>query len=237
MSSRKPASLQELDFIDTLDAKIILNYLEFLDDPRDWYYVIKTIKEILDLFNEAPTVEYAVGFDGVDDYVSIPDLAIGSKGIDLETSVWISQDNHGSQILSLMNSDDEVVLALKVSGGSYLPVKAFHRDNNGNLKESPISSIELEEWQELRIRSDGEFLSLEIDGDPVKLMDNIDLDNGPFKLNLGKGNNFHHFEGKVRNFWVSSGDNEVFSLQSGRDFSIKDKTGSAVTAGIWNTKK
>lgn len=230
----KPTEPGDLRFLDpSLDPQIILESLKFAKDWLGWYAFFSTILEI---FTRFPSIEYAVGFDGVDDYVSIPSLEINKKGLDLETNIWISQDNRGSPILSIVDTDDTNVLSLFVTKEEDYRVKGFYGEGD-DMEEVLINRIELEEWQKIRIWSDGKGLSIEVDDKQVSSIDDIDLDGGPFKLNFGRGHNFRHFEGMVRNLTIDTGNEEIFTLESGKTFSTEDKTDSAITAGLHTMKK
>lgn len=217
----------------SLDPQIILGSLEF---AIEWYAWYDFYSRILEYFTRLPTAEYAVGFDGVDDYVSVPSLEIGNHGIEMETNIWISRENQGSPLLSIVNSNERRILTLAASNEENFRINAFYR-NGGDIENEPIQNIALEEWQQLYLESDGEVLSITVDGDQELFITQIDLEDGPFKLEFGRGNSPGYFEGMVRNLKVSSGDNEVFCLQSGKDVNVEDETNSAVITGVHNIKK
>lgn len=217
----------------SVDPQIILDTLGNLVEIYGYY---SAIKAALETFRRLPSVEYAVGFDGVDDYISVPNLEVEDQGLELEANIWISQDNEGSRLLTLVDDSDETVFTLVFTDDENPRIKAYYK-NGADLENVPINGIELEKWQKLRIWSDGQTLSIEIDGKETSSINDIDLDNPSFKLYFGRGRHHRNFRGMVRHMNVNSSIGEIFSVQSGKNVSVQDETNSVVAAGIHNMKK
>lgn len=222
-----------LSFYDpSVDPQLILDSIGRLVQAYGYY---SAIKAGLNMLNRFPSVEYAVGFDGVDDHVSIPGLEIGNHGLEIEANIWISRENQGSPILSILDSDDERILTLVASDDENFQINAFYK-NADDTESQTLHNIKIEEWQKLNVESDGEVLSINVDGDQEIFINQINLGNPPFELDFGRVN-LSYFNGMVRNLEVNSGNNDVFSLKGGKDVDIEDKTNSAVVEGVHNIRK
>lgn len=220
----------ELQFVDpSVDPSTFWDIGKLLTGPL----ITKTTKEILRRF---PAVEYAVGFDGVDDWVCVDNLDIGRNGIDIETEIWISQNNQSCSILGFLDSDDNSILTLADTTTGNLGVRAIYKNRDGT-QNTVLSKIEPETWQDLRVWSDGNIFSIEVDGAQVSTIPNISLENGPFKFYFGTGHRVKYFSGMVKSLQIQSGTSQLFNLQGGEGLKIEDKTNSAEIAGIHNMKK
>lgn len=230
MTADHTKSPGELRFVDpSVDPSTLWDIGKSLAVPL----IIKTAREILRRF---PAVEYAVGFDGVDDWVCVDNLDIGRNGIDIEMKIWISQHNQSGRILGFSDSDGNSVLALSdtITGNS--GIRAIYKNKN-DIKSTVLSRIEPETWQDLRVWSDGNIFSIEVDGAQVSTISNISLENGPFKFYFGTGRRVRYFRGMVKSLQIQSGTSQLFNLQSGEGLKIEDKTNSAEIAGIHDMKK
>lgn len=235
MAANYANGTDELQFVDpSVDPSILFDFSKYLADVGTSHLTIHFAKEILRRF---PAIEYAVGFDGVDDWIGIDELDIGRDGIDIETKIWISQDNHGGELLDIASINDNSILRLTDTPDEDVEIRAYHRNSDG-MQNTVLSGIKPETWQSLRVWSDGGIFSIEIDGTQVSIMPDIDLQNGPFKLYFGTSSRRSmYFRGMVKHLQVQSGTNQHFNLQAGETFNVKDMTYSADLVGIHNLKK
>lgn len=225
---------EELRFVDpSIDPSIFLDISKFLAGIGLRYIIVKIVKTLW----RFSAVEYAVGFDGIDDLICIDDLDIRNDSIDIETSIWISRNNQGFELLDLANSDGDSILGLTDTTDENLEIRAIYR-NDDEMQNVVLSRIESEAWHNLRIWSDGNVFSIEVDGTQVGIIPGIDLEDGPFKLHFGRGcHSYRYFRGMVKHLQVKSGANKLFYLQGDEDFEIKDETDSADLIGIHKMKK
>lgn len=233
MATNHDNGAKKLRFIDpSVDPSILWDISKFLAEVGLGHLTIRVV-EILWRFS---TVEYAVGFDGVDDWIRIDDLDIRRNGIDVETSVWISQDNQGCELLDFTTNSNNSILTLADTADEESEIQAIY-ENNADRKKVVLSRIEPETWQDLRIWSDGNVFSIEVNGNQVSLLPDIDLKDGPFKFYFGRGcRRLRYFRGMVKHLQIHSGANQLFNLQGGDNPKI-DGTDSAVVAGTHSMKK
>lgn len=234
MATNHGDGAKKLRFIDpSVDPSILWDISKFLAEVGLGHLTIRVV-EILWRF---PAVEHAVGFDGVDDWIRIDDLDIRSNGIDVETSVWISQDNQGCELLDFTTNSNNSILTLADTTDEESEIQIIYENNVGR-KKVVLSRIEPETWQDLRIWSDGNVFSIEVNGNQVSLLPDIDLEDGPFKFYFGRGcRRLRYFRGMVKHLQIHSGANQLFNLQGGDNPKIDDETDSAVVAGTHSMKK
>lgn len=234
MATNQTNGSGELRFVDpSVDPSIFWDITKFLTEVGSGHLIIKSASEILRRF---PAVEYAVGFDGIDDWVCIDNLDIDRKGIDVETKLWISQDNQGCEIIDILDSDDNSILTLAGTTNERLEIRVIHK-NNGDTQNTVLSKIEPETWQDLRVWSDGNIFSIEVNGTQISIIPDIILENGPFKFYFGTGRRFRYFRGMIKSLQVQSGTNQLFDLQGGEGLKIENNTNSADIAGTHSMRK
>lgn len=219
-----------------VDQSLELTIAELLNFAGEWYTFYGLSRPVFEYIDRRWSVEYALGFDGVDDYISIPNLEIDEQSLELETNIWISRENQGSSILNILNTDGDRILTLAATNEENFQVKAYYR-NEGNIENKTLQNIALEEWQQLNIESDGEVLSINVDGEQEVFLTQIDLENSSFKVEFGARNQLDNFNGMIRNLEVHYEDTSLFSLESGENVVIKDETDSATIAGVHKLKK
>jgi hypothetical protein len=220
-------------FVDSsIDPNMILESLEFTKEWVDWYLYYEEVRKIIKRFL---TSEFAIGFDGVDDYISVPNLEISDQRMELETEVWISRENRESTLLSIVDDNEEPFLVLKTTDEVNFRTKAYYRNGN-NMKSEILQNFAIEEWQEIEVESDGEILSITVNGNQKIFLNDIELGEEPFELKFGRDSALHYFEGMIRRLKIISGSNKLFDLKAGRNIDIKDETESAVIVGAHNKK-
>ena len=219
-----------------VDQSLELAAGEILDFAFNWYAAYGASHPVFEYFNSRFSKEYALGFDGVDDYISIPNLEIEKQGLELETNIWISRENQGSHILTISNTDGEIIFTLAATNEENFQIKAYYK-NGDDIENKNLHNIALEQWQQLNIESDGEILSITVDGNQELYLTAINLENGLFNVIFGKNNQLDHFNGMIRNLELNYEDASLFSLESGKNIDIKDDTNSATIAGVHKLRK
>lgn len=228
-------SSEGLRFVDpSVDPTLLWDVSKFLGEAASKYLIVRTVKEIVCRF---PIVEYAVGFDGVDDSISIEDLDIGDNSIDIETKIWISSDNQEGVICDFADSDGDSILRLSDTGDEHSEIQAIYRNSDG-IQRTVLSKIKSETWQDLRVWSDGNVFSVEVDGNQIGIMPNIEVEDETVNFCFGKSyQGFSHFKGMIKYLQVQSGADQLFNLQAGKSIEIEDLTDSASAPGIHNLRK
>jgi len=218
-------------FVDpTVDPSVTL---DFANGLLDFYGAFKALQEVLRRF---PNNEYAVGFDGVDDWVCVEEIDLGSHNLDIESRIWSSQPDRNGCVFDVLDRENSSVIGIaSVPDGESF--RLHYRTTDG-VKTQPLPNLNQKTWQNLRIWSSGRDFSVTVDGNQVAFVPDIDLTSGPYKLYFG-GNphRITYFEGMVRYLKVRKSSDEIFSLKSGNNLQIQDKTNSATTAGIHKMKK
>lgn len=223
-----------LRFVDpSVDPSILWDISKFLAEAGSQHLTIRAAIEILRRY---PATEYAVGFDGVDDWITVQELGIGSSDIIFETEVWISEDNTGLHLLDIVNDQGDSILTLAATEGENLEMTAHYR-SNGETEEEIIPDIELETWHDLSIQSDGTLFSVNVDGTQTGVMSDVDIEDGPFKLYFGKSSAEKYFKGMVKAIKFQSGNIDIFNLRAGEELETEDNTDLASVIGIHELKK
>jgi hypothetical protein len=200
----------------------------------DSYAAVQALKELLRRF---PTIEYAVGFDGIDDWVCLDKLDLSSQNVEVESKVWISQSSSSDYIFDVTDSESKSIIGLANTPDDHSVFRLHYRTSKG-IKTQTLSRLDLETWQSFRVWSSGSDFSVTVDGDQVAFVPDIDLGKGPSKVYFGtNGPRTMYFEGMIKYLRVMTDSDQIFSLKSSGNLQIEDKTDTATTAGIHNMKK
>lgn len=82
------------------------------------------------------------------------------------------------------------------------------------------------------------FSQIEVDGNQVSVISDIDMENGPFDLYIGKsGAPFDHLRGMVKKTQVRTGNKKLFDFKPGTNFKNQNITDSANLFGVQYLKK
>ncbi|MGQ3414481.1 hypothetical protein ACT4ML_19860 [Natrinema sp. LN54] len=182
------------------------------------------------------TVEYAVGFDGVDDWICIDELDMSKKGVMIESDIWIQQNNEIYDLLDIVDSDGDSILRLTSTSDENSEIQAVYRHSDG-MQNVVLPRVESGSWQNLRIQSNRNNFSIEVD-ETSSVIRYIAFENGPIKFYFGRGHGtLRYFRGMIKQLHVASGGVKLFNLQSGERFKIEEGTDSSDITGIHDMKK
>lgn len=171
-----------------------------------------------------PTAEYAVGFDGVDDWIRVRDLSIHEEGLELKTRMWVENQSEGNEFLHLVNAAGDTIFRL-INKQDDAGLSMVYR-TSGSLQSTDIYGIETKTWQGLRVWSDGCLVGVEVDESPIGHAPEVDFQEGPFTLYFGGGHGDRYFRGMVKHLNISSGGSPQFKLQSGDNIDVTGDAGS-----------
>jgi len=223
---------EELRFVDpSVDPSILLDVASHFIDG---YAAVKTIQEMLRRF---PSIEYAVGFDGIDDWICLDNLDTGNHNLEIESRIWSSQNSSGDYIFDITDSENRSIIGLaNVPDDS--SVFRLHYRTGGGIKTQTLSRIDIETWQNLRIWSSESSFSVEVNGTQVAFVPQVDLGKGPSKVYFGTNNHRTiYFEGMIKYLRIMESSDQIFSLRGNSNLQIEDKTNTGTTAGIHSMKK
>mgnify|MGYP000173940113 CR=1 FL=1 len=231
----KSATSKDIRFVDpTADPAIIFDVLERLANAGLDYTVIRVLQEMVWRF---PSKEYAVGFDGVDDWVSVPKLKIRRSGLEVETRIWVAESEQYKCLLAIGDQDDDRIFGLFSSSATEGEISAVYSDRN-DFQNRVLQGFKPQTWHDLRLWSDGAVFSVEIDGKQIALIHEAKLKPGPFTFNFGSSfPTGRYFEGMIKHLRVRSGPDTILDIEAGQEVQINDKPDSALIAGIHDMKK
>jgi hypothetical protein len=223
---------EEFRFVDpSVDPSILFDVASNLVEG---YGAIQAMQEMLRRF---PAVEYAVGFDGIDDWVRLDKLDLARHNLEIKSRIWIPQDSSGNYILDITDEENKSIIGIASAPDDDSTFR-FHYKGSEGIQTQTLPKLNLETWQNIRIWSSGNGFSVTVDGNQVAFGPNVDLGRGLSKVYFGT--NSHrtmYFEGMVKHLGVNLGSEQIFSLKGSSELQIEDKTNIATTAGIHNMKK
>lgn len=181
------------------------------------------------------TVEHAIGFDGVDDFIRIKYIDL--DGFRLNTRILLQNEMNRSVVVSIEDSVGNKIFRLVRDPDDDSRLQAIYR-NAGKIESSSLAGTFYDGWHDLNITSDGRGVSIQVDGTTVVPARDIDSPSSPCTVCFGGSPAaLSYFNGMMKYLKVWSKGSVVFSLESGETLEVKEDAKSADMVGIHHMKK
>lgn len=196
---------------------------------------------------KATRIPTALGFDGVDDYVTIPNLNVLNNQYAITTEAWINADSWKA------TAQDGTIASTRATGGGGQGGWTLSCGDNGKLKffygpstGGATYTVESESimrtgrWHHVAATFDGNYVRLYIDGIEVKMQflgGNIGVPNPSTYMNIGANPAFanRNFAGRIDEVKVWNVCQSASSIMTNRNRTILPNDGNALSSlvGYW----
>jgi len=165
-------------------------------------------------------IVYALGFDGVDDYVEVPDSAVLNPAKEITVAAWVQRQPQVEEGIVLKNpiATRNYRLFLYAGGYGYPTFEII--DTTGKAHRAEYFTVfPLDEWHCLAGTFDGRYVKIYLDGELKSTRDigfTVSIRQNPGDLWIGRvdGERFYGVIGVVRIYDRALSSEEVFALYS-----------------------